>query len=354
MEIKKLSEALAELQAAASVSGLDVRLVVAGQTDTDNAQTITLQQLLTALNVPTAQSGTQGTTKNYIYSTGTDADKDCVASCNWWTYSKNGHVYIRWKRWGADDNTHYYGNDNEAYQTSQYMLPYMGIDAGTYYQDGLLPWQWGQRMKDAGVKYSFIREEQSTAEQVNLRYLNFANGKVYDTPISKATSAKAGVMTAEDKTKLDNLTAYARDLGNFESEEAALNALKAIEISSNSNIVHAHCTYANGAMSITMMQSIENDYCRQVIFNKSKVFQRAVYFTDGTRQEISYAEDWSCLFGDRLQWDSGENKYVLSQFGLSFNKEHTDPIPTATTTNDGLMSKEDKQLLENIKAQLNL
>ena len=161
-------------------------------------------------------------------------------------------------------------------------------------------------------------------------------------------------MTAEDKTKLDNLTAYARDLGNFESEEAALNALKAIEISSNSNIVHAHCTYANGAMSITMMQSIENDYCRQVIFNKSKVFQRAVYFTDGTRQEISYAEDWSCLFGDRLQWDSGENKYVLSQFGLSFNKEHTDPIPTATTTNDGLMSKEDKQLLENIKAQLNL
>lgn len=88
METKKLSEALAELQAAASVSGLDVRLVVAGQTDTDNAQTITLQQLLTALNVPTAQSGTQGTTKNYIYSTGTDADKNCVASCNWWIHSE--------------------------------------------------------------------------------------------------------------------------------------------------------------------------------------------------------------------------------------------------------------------------
>lgn len=161
-------------------------------------------------------------------------------------------------------------------------------------------------------------------------------------------------MTAEDKTKLDNLTAYARDLGNFESEEAALNALKAIEISSNSNIVHAHCTYANGAMSITMMQSIENDYCRQVIFNKSKVFQRAIYFTDGTRQEISHAEDWSCLFGDRLQWDSGENKYVLRQFDLSFNKEHTDPIPTATANNDGLMSKEDKQLLQTIKDKLGL
>lgn len=353
METKKLSEALAELQAAASVSGLDVRLVVAGQTDTDNAQTITLQQLLTALNVPTAQSGTQGTTKNYIYSTGTDADKNCVASCNWWTYSENGRVYVRWKRWGADDNTHY-DHDNEAHQTSQYMIPYMGIDGGRCYQDGLLPWQWGQRIKDCGINFRFIREEQSTADQVNLRYLNFANGNVYDTPISKATSAKAGVMTAADKTKLDNITSYARDLGNFESEKAALNALKDVEISGNSNIVHVHCTYDNGAMSITMMQSIKNDYCRQVIFNKSKVFQRAIYFTDGTRQEISWAEDWSCLFGDRLQWDSGENKYVLRQFDLSFNQEYTDPIPTATANNDGLMSKEDKQLLENIKAQLNL
>lgn len=462
----------------------------------------------------TVQKGSRGTSENYIYSTGTDADKDCVASCNWWIYSENGRIYVRWKRWGADNNTHY-DHDNEAHQTSQYMIPYMGSDGGACYQDGLLPWQWGQRMKDCGVNFRFIREELSTAEYVNLRYLNFANGGAYDTPISKATTAKAGVMTAadkakldglsdisaegaraakdlyaavgntklfgpqnifntnnstltgtvdkavydgstltqytkgspfdvfcsqgiksdihsekymiwfglrksatnieryscqqvigqteeefykyetivafrlnngkvytpvkgssgltinssensivsrecvipsysdlhdtatsekdglmsaQDKTKLNNITSYARDLGNFESEEAALNALKAIEISSNSNIVHAHCTYANGAMSITMMQSIENDYCRQVIFNKSKVFQRAIYFTDGTRQEISHAEDWSCLFGDRLHWDSGENKYVLSQFGLSFNKEHTDPIPTATATNDGLMS----------------
>lgn len=352
METKKLSEALAELQAAASVSGLDVRLVVAGQTDTDNAQTITLQQLLTALNVPTAQSGTQGTTKNYIYSTGTDADKNCVASCNWWIYSERGKLYVRWKRWGADDNTHY-DHDNEAHQTSQYMIPCLG-DNGTYYNDALIPWKWGERIKDAGPLYPFIQEQLSTADYVNLRYLNFSNGERYDTPISKATTAKAGVMTAADKTKLDNLTAYARDLGNFESEEAALNALKDIEILSNSNIVHVHCTYANGAMSITMMQNVENDYTRQIIFNKSKVFQRAIYFTDGTRQEISHAEDWSCLFGDRLQWDSGENKYVLRQFDLSFNQKYTDPIPTATANNDGLMSKEDKQLLENIKAQLNL
>jgi hypothetical protein len=156
---------------------------------------------------PTVQTSSNGTTKNYIYSTGTDADKNCVASCNWWIYSENGRVYVRWKRWGADNNTHY-DHDNEEHQTSQYMLPYMGIDNGACYQDGLLPWQWGQRMKDCGINFRFIREELSTAEYVNLRYLNFANGGAYDTPISKATSAKAGVMTAADKTLLSALGGY--------------------------------------------------------------------------------------------------------------------------------------------------
>ena len=300
---------------------------------------------ITQTEPPTVQTSVNGTTKNYIYSNGTDADKNCVASCNWWIYSENGRIYVRWKRWGADNNTHY-DHDNEEHQTSQYMIPYMGSDGGACYQDGLLPWQWGQRMKDCGINFRFIREELSTAEYVNLRYLNFANGGMYDTPISRATSAKAGVMTAEDKTKLDNLSAYARDLGNFDSEEQALDALKNIEISANSKIVHVHCTYANGAMSITMMQSVENDYTRQIIFNKSKVFQRAIYFTDGTRQEISYAEDWNFLFGDRLHWDSSKRKYVLSQFGNNFNSDYTDEIPLATSYKDGLMSKEDKQKLK--------
>lgn len=337
MATKKLSEALAELQAAASVSGLDVRLVVAGQTDTDNAQTITLQQLLTALNVPTAQSGTQGTIKNYIYSASSDEMHTALSGKIWMYTHGDGNLFLRFKHWGAS-------NDTSESNYSQVMVANDWIGG-----NGVLRRDVYRRLDDFS-----LREENSTADAVNIVTPIFTTGGTRSFPISKATTAKAGVMTAQDKTNLDNLTAYARDLGNFESEEAALDALKDIEISSNSNIVHAHCTYANGAMSITMMQSIENDYCRQVIFNKSKIFQRAIYFTDGTRQEISHAEDWSCLFGDRLQWDSGENKYVLSQFGLSFNKEHTDPIPTATANNDGLMSAADKQLLEQIKTKLGL
>lgn len=335
MATKKLSEALAELQAAASVSGLDVRLVVAGQSSTDNAQTITLQQLLTVLNVPTAQSGTQGTSKNYIYSASSD-EMHTALSGKVWIYNYGNNQYLRFKHWGAS-------NDTEGINMSQVMLPIVSYSAR-----GLMDNTLYRRINNHTLTTA------NSADAVVINYTNFNTGGNKTLTIERASSAKAGVMTAEDKTKLDNLTAYARDLGNFESEEAALDALKDIEISSNSNIVHVHCTYADGAMSITMMQNVENDYTRQIIFNKSKVFQRAVYFTDGTRQEISYAEDWSCLFGDRLQWDSGENKYVLRQFDLSFNKEHTDPIPTATANNDGLMSAADKQLLDQIKTKLGL
>lgn len=301
--------------------------------------------------MPTVQTSANGTTKNYIYSNGITNDKNCVASCNWWIYSEGGRIYVRWKKWGANDNTHY-DHDNESHETLQYMIPYMGSDGGACYQDGLLPWQWGQRMKDCGEKFRFIREELSTAEYVNLRYLNFANGGAYDTPISKATSAKAGVMSAEDKKNLDNLTAYARDLGNFDSEEQALDALKDIEISGNSKIVHVHCTYANGAMSITMMQNVENDYTRQIIFNKSKVYQRAIYFTNSTRQEISYAEDWGFLFGDRLHWDSSKRKYLLSQFGDTFNSDYTDEIPLATSSNDGLMSAAQAEKIKSLEDRI--
>lgn len=285
---------------------------------------------------PTVQNSTSGTPANYVYSQGKNQDAKTIITSKFWIYKHGDYnLFLRFKHWGAN-------NDEAEENYSQVQLPNAWTGS-----NGLL-----RRDIYARLDAFALREQNSSATEVKIVTPIFTTGGTRELIISRATTAKAGVMTAEDKTKLDNLSAYARDLGNFDSEEQALDALKNIEISANSKIVHVHCTYANGAMSITMMQSVENDYTRQIIFNKSKVFQRAIYFTNGTRQEISHVEDWGCLFGDRLHWDSGENKYVLSQFGLPFNKEYTDPIPTATTTNDGLMSATDKQLLEQIKTKL--
>jgi hypothetical protein len=48
----------------------------------------------------------------------------------------------------------------------------------------------------------------------------------------------------------------------------------------------------------------------------------------------------SIFGGDRLKWDSSSNKYLLNQFdSASATPSFTDPIPTATSSKDGLFSK---------------
>lgn len=286
-------------------------------------------------DIPTAQTSVNGTTKNYIYSASGD-EMHTALSGKIWIYQNGGYdKFIRFKHWGAN-------NDENAENYSQVWLPPAWTGG-----NGLMRWDVYRRLDSFA-----LREENSTADAVNIVTPIFTTGGTRSFPISKATTAKAGVMSAKDKTNLDNLTAYARDLGNFDSEEQALDALKDIEISGNSKIVHVHCTYANGAMSITMMQNVENDYTRQIIFNKSKVYQRAIYFTNSTRQEISYAEDWGFLFGDRLHWDSSKRKYLLSQFGDTFNSDYTDEIPLATSSNDGLMSAAQAETIKSLEDRI--
>lgn len=272
---------------------------------------------------PSAQTAVVGTTKNYAYSLGKHEDTKTLLSSKFWIYQHtDGNMFFRVKHWGA-------ANDKEETDYSQVMIPNAWTGA-----NGLL-----RRDVYSRLDSFALREENSTATQVNIVTPIFTTGGTRTLTISRATSAKAGVMSAIDKTNLDNIVKFARDLGNYSSEDEALDALKDVGISGDSNIVHAHCTYGDKKMSITMMQSIENDYCRQIIFNKSKLYQRAIYFTNGERTEISYAEDWSFLSGDRLSWDSENNKYSLCAFDTVFNQAYCDPIPLSNGTIDGLMSK---------------
>lgn len=158
--------------------------------------------------------------------------------------------------------------------------------------------------------------------------------KITDTGFAKAS-----------EWQMESYNRIHKELGNFGTEQEALDALKAIEICGNKDIVHVHLTYGNYD-NIIMIQSIENDYCRQIIFNKSKIFQRAIYFKDSARTQISYIEDWSFLFGDRLKWDCTSNKYILSQFGNTFNANVTDQIPIAGSGHAGLVFSEDKDLID--------
>ena len=175
---------------------------------------------------------------------------------------------------------------------------------------------------------------------------NAAGTQLFSVTLPMATPTVPGLTTTRSVTDLQKaLNTRVKELGNFSDEATALAALRDPSISGNAEIVVAHLTYQQH-MSITLLQNIENDYCRQIIFNHAKVFQRAIYFTGSDRKTISYAEDWGCLFPDRMAWDVNTNKYVLSQFGMKFNALYTDAIPLASATKDGLMSKADKKALD--------
>lgn len=168
--------------------------------------------------------------------------------------------------------------------------------------------------------------------------------------LSKTNQTKATANA--NRVYINALQENIKELGNYASEDEALEAIKNPSISGNKNIITGHLTYQN-AYSITFVQCIENDYCRQVIVNKCKFFQRAIYFTSGNRTAINYCEDWSCLFPDRLVWSTDSNKYLPSQFGLTFNKDNTDAIPLATTSNDGLMSKNLVAKISELETKIN-
>ena len=176
---------------------------------------------------------------------------------------------------------------------------------------------------------------------------------LFSVTLPLASASTAGMMTTKAVTDVQTaLNTRVMELGNFGSEEEALNKLKEPAISGNAQIVVVHLTYQTH-MGITMMQNIVNDFCRQIIFNHDKVYHRAIYFTNSKRDTINYAEDWSCLFMDRLKWDSAAHKYVPSLFGVKFNASYTDAIPLASTTTDGLMTKEDKAKLVQLENKLN-
>lgn len=349
-QAKKLSEALSELSNDSSISG-DERIVVS---DTDGkARTIPAKQL-----IPSAQVGTSGTNKNYVYSKVGTAQNE-VLSGTFKVYQYNGKIRVTHKLWGS--TTDY---SDGMYHSADFPTVNSGADGAA------------DHYVHARILNHTLTEANSTTDAVRVNYTNFAASGNKTLTLTAATTAKAGVMTvaqvkklsdvdnrvtsiesSELNTRVANIEKHYKYLGNFTTETDALNKLTELDVCANAELLHAHLTYTDSAYAdstIILVQSIHGAYCRQVIFNKDKVFHRGVTFTDGNRTAVSWKEDWMPLFCDRLVWNNSERKYIPSQFGSQFNSEYTDQIPLASSSVDGLMSKEDKALLEKIKKQLNL
>lgn len=137
---------------------------------------------------PSAQISANGTTKNYIYSASGDEMHTSLSGKIWTYIHGDGNMFLRFKHWGAN-------NDTSESNYSQVKIENAWVGA-----NGLL-----RRDVYSRLDSFALREENSTATQVNIVTPIFTTGGTRTLTISRATSAKAGVMTAEDKEKLDRL-----------------------------------------------------------------------------------------------------------------------------------------------------
>lgn len=228
MPTKKLSEVHYLLPDRGSVVGTD-RIIINQNSTTDDA-TLKVSTLLAEADSraqakaddaldkakaadPVYQKVPLGHYMNYVYSRGHTDDTLTVLSSKIWIYQHTDrNQFMRFKQWGAT-------NDTEQTYCSQVMLPNAWTGG-----NGLLRYDVYSRL-DAFE----LREQNSTATEVVMVTPIFTTGGTRTCSLSAATSAKAGVMTAADKTLLSGLGKYLNpdpdNLTTLDALNAALDAM---------------------------------------------------------------------------------------------------------------------------------
>lgn len=136
---------------------------------------------------PQKQESCSGNAGNYVYSEGTSDNTRTILSSKIWTYTHTDrNLFLRFKHWGAENNT-------DTSQFSQVLLCYL---VGKN-RDGLM-----DKYVFARLLNNTLAEGLSTTDQVVVNYTNFADSGNKQLVLTKATSAKAGVMTAAQATQL--------------------------------------------------------------------------------------------------------------------------------------------------------
>lgn len=139
---------------------------------------------------PQKQTSYSGYSGNYVYSEGTSDNTRTILSSKMWTYTHTDrNLFLRFKHWGADNNT-------DTSQYSQVLLCYL-VNRN---QDGLM-----DKFVFARILNNNLAEGLSTTDNVIVNYTNFADSGNKQLVLTKATSAKAGVMTAAQATQLGAL-----------------------------------------------------------------------------------------------------------------------------------------------------
>ena len=320
--------------------------------------------------VPTLQGGAAGDGKKYIYSQGGSDNTRTVLGSKMWIRQNDAYdQFLCFKHWGAT-------NDTSESQCSQVMLPKAWI-GGT----GLLRWDIYRRL-DAFE----LREQNSTATEVKIVTPIFTTGGTRELSISQATTAKAGVMTAADKSKLDGLSDISAE--GARAAKALYKATGGTKLFGPNNIFDTNNRTLGGVVNKTLYDSSTPTeytkgspfevFCTQGI--KSDVDSKKYMIWFGLRKSATYIERYSCqqvigqteaefyVYGTPVAFrlNNGEvytpqqgsggleigtsTKYIVSRECVI--PSYSDLHDAATSEKDGLMSAADKAQLDVIAASM--
>lgn len=317
----------------------------------------------------TAQDGVKGTSKNYVYSSPSDETRTVLSGKMWIRQNGAYDQFLCFKHWGA-------ANDTSESQCSQVMLPKAWI-GGT----GLLRWDIYRRLDNFE-----LREQNSTATEVKIVTPIFTTGGTRELSISQATSAKAGVMTAADKSKLDGLSDISAE--GARAAKALYKATGGTKLFGPNNIFDTNNRTLGGVVDKTLYDSSTPTeytkgspfevFCTQGI--KSDVDSKKYMIWFGLRKSATYIERYSCqqvigqteaefyAYGTPVAFrlNNGEvytpqkgsggldigtsTKYIVSRECVI--PSYSDLHDAATSEKDGLMSAADKAQLDVIAASM--
>lgn len=110
---------------------------------------------------------------------------------------------------------------------------------------------------------------------------------------------------------------------------------------------------------ILQHQDIDNGYYRslQTLFYHSRVYVRFVWFTDSTRtvllENANFNSDWWETSISHLEYDETTHTIKCRRIGQNVNSTKWITLPSASTSTDGLMTKEQVKSLDGKQDKLN-
>ena len=232
---------------------------------------------------PQRQTSCSGDSGYYVFSEGTPGNTRTILSSKMWTYTHTDrNLFLRFKHWGAANNT-------ETTDYNQVLLCHV-VNRN---RDGLMDKNVFDRILN-----NTLAEGLSTTDSVIVNYTNFDASGNKQLELTKATSAKAGVMTAAQATQLGALD------GGIKQEKSG--GKMVFRTLAGDKVIETHSDYVGEEVSLDDFQKNVSD----TTYHEGYPIE--IFMTKGAYGVP--AQKFMIWFGRRLREASGSSKDALQRY----------------------------------------